>query len=339
MKSIGRVKALGAALGMLLLILDSSTALSGAKEGLELCFRMVIPSLFPFFVLTSQLTGAISGSSPPWLRPLTRKIGISQGSEVILLNGLLGGYPIGARSIAEAVQQGRLDPTDAARMLAFCNNPGPAFIFGIAGSMFDFPWIDWVLWGIQVAGALVIAALLPGKSYKAMGPTNSVPISLPSALKSAMSAMAGVCGWVVIFRVLLSFLDRWLLWLLPEEGHVMICGLLELTNGCCMLKQIPNQGLRFVICSGLLSFGGLCVAMQTASVAQGVSMRWYLPGKLLHCILSLGMAFAIQSLFPGDVGMELSPAVLPLLLMLAGVVVFFRGKMKNRSRISRVVGV
>ena len=39
-----------AALGMLVLILDSKTALAGAREGIDLCIRTVIPSLFPFFL-------------------------------------------------------------------------------------------------------------------------------------------------------------------------------------------------------------------------------------------------------------------------------------------------
>lgn len=339
MKAIVQVKALGAALGMILLILDSSTALNGASEGIELCLRTVIPSLFPFFVLSSLLTGAIGDSSPKILHPLWRKLGIPPGSEAILLTGLLGGYPIGAKCIADAVRQGRLNPLDGARMMAFCNNPGPAFIFGIAGSMFDHPWTGWILWGIQVAGALAVALILPGSGGKAIEPAKITPTSLPAALKGALQALSGVCGWVVLFRVAIAFLDRWVFWLIPEVTRVILCGLLELTNGCCMLTEIPNQGLRFIICSGLLAFGGLCVGMQTASVAQGVKLRWYLPGKLLHCLICMGMAAAVQGMFPGDTRMTLPPAVLPGILMLAGLLVFLRGKMKNRSGISGLIGV
>ena len=36
------------ALGMIVLILDSKTALSGCREGVTLCLNVVIPSLFPF---------------------------------------------------------------------------------------------------------------------------------------------------------------------------------------------------------------------------------------------------------------------------------------------------
>ena len=55
-------RSLALILGMLLLILDSGTALEGAKEGLVLCVSSVIPALLPFWVLSSLLTGSLWGS-------------------------------------------------------------------------------------------------------------------------------------------------------------------------------------------------------------------------------------------------------------------------------------
>ena len=42
---------IAASMGMLVLILDGKTALEGARQGIELCLRTVVPSLFPFFLL------------------------------------------------------------------------------------------------------------------------------------------------------------------------------------------------------------------------------------------------------------------------------------------------
>lgn len=339
MKDTGRIKTLAAAMGMLLLILDSRTALQGAGEGLELCLRTVIPSLFPFFVLSALLTGSLGGNCPGWLVPLGKLTGIPGGAETILLAGCLGGYPIGAKSVADAVKRVRLDPRAAARMMAFCNNAGPSFIFGIAGAMFDERWVGWALWGIQLVSALAVGAILPGKSGGSIGVGDRTGGTLPGAVGTAIGAIAGVCGWVVIFRVLLAFLDRWALWLLPSWVRVLACGLLELTNGCCLLGEIPNPGARFVTASGLLVFGGLCVGMQTASVSEGVSLRWYLPGKLLQTLLAVILALSLQELFPAGSKMPVHPTVLPGIFILAGVGVVFRKKWENSGGISAHVGV
>ena len=66
---------------MLALILDGRTAIDGARQGIELCLRTVIPSLFPFFVLSILLTSSLLGSSLAVLRPLGRLFGMPDGAE------------------------------------------------------------------------------------------------------------------------------------------------------------------------------------------------------------------------------------------------------------------
>ena len=107
---------IAASIAMLVLILDSPTALSGAKNGIEICLQSVIPSLFPFFVLSILLTSGLTGQRSPIIRPLSFFTGIPQGSESIFLTGLLGGYPVGAQAVGSAYRMGVLTDTEAARM-------------------------------------------------------------------------------------------------------------------------------------------------------------------------------------------------------------------------------
>ena len=62
MKCLGRrISIVLPCAAMLALILDSKTALLGAQSGLDLCVRTVIPSLFPFFVISILLTAPFGG--------------------------------------------------------------------------------------------------------------------------------------------------------------------------------------------------------------------------------------------------------------------------------------
>ena len=116
-----------AGIGMMALILDASSALYGASEGIDLCVRTVIPSMFPFLVLSIFLTGQMFSLRLRWLRPLGRLLHLPENAEVIFLVGLLGGYPMGAQCIRQAYDTGGLSRPDAQRMLCFCSNAGPAF--------------------------------------------------------------------------------------------------------------------------------------------------------------------------------------------------------------------
>ena len=106
-----------AALGMLILILDTKTALWGATQGIDLCIRSVIPSLFPFFLLSGILVKSLMGAKLPLLRPVGRLLGIPKGAEALLISGFLGGYPVGAKCIRDAWNRGGISKQDAERML------------------------------------------------------------------------------------------------------------------------------------------------------------------------------------------------------------------------------
>lgn len=283
-------------MGMMILILDSKTALQGAYGGIELCIKTVIPSLFPFFVLSILLTSSLSGSEIHFLRPLSNLCGIPSGAESILITGFLGGYPVGAQCIAQSWKSGQLSKKEAHRMLGFCSNAGPAFLFGMTGALFEAPLITWSLWMIQILSAILVAVILPGRSHGRITAEHAAPISIAKALTRAVSVMAGVCGWVVMFRVMLSIGEKRIFYMLPTEIMVILTGFLELTNGCVLLNGIGSDGIRYVLCSMFLAFGGICVAMQTASVTAELGTGMYFPGKLLQCTIAGSLACIISPL-------------------------------------------
>lgn len=323
-----------AAIGLLVLILDTRTALLGASQGLELCIRTVIPSLFPFFVLSILLTSALTGESIPIPRPLGRLCGIVKGGESLLLVGMLGGYPTGAQCVAQAYRDGTLAKQDAQRMIAFCNLAGPAFLFGIVAGKFSNPLAPWVLWLIHILTALLVSVLLPNRSNSAAVLKPSKPLTITDAMVRSLRIIASVCGWIILFRIVITFLDRWMLWLLPTPYQVAITGFLELSNGCCDLGRISSESLRFILAAGMLSFGGVCVTMQTASVTAGLSLKTYLKGKILQSLLSIALAAMIQ-------GSKIQIPVLFWVIIAASIAVsvkFLQEKQK-KSSISQLVGV
>ena len=314
-----------AAAGMLLLILDARTGFQGSAEGIRLCISSVIPSLFHFFVLSMVLTGAIAGSTWRGLRPLGRLCGLPKGAESLLVVGLMGGYPVGAQSIAQAYRAGSLNEQDARRMLGFCSNAGPAFVFGILGSMFSTPWAAWLLWIIHILSAIAVGIILPGRSSRTAVPPAGQTLSLPEAVERSLKIMAGVCGWVVLFRMILAILNRWMLWMLPQTAQIVAAGLLELTNGCFRLPSIEEQGLRFLLASGFLACGGICVTMQTLSVTGALGLGQYIPGKLLQTGISLVLGGILQNLiFSGTDRSPLLPVLMIPGLFVCGNIIYLR---------------
>ena len=286
---------------MFFCIIDSKVVLSGAKEGIEICINSVIPSLFPLFVISGYLCSRLNDISVLPLKRLGRACGIPEGCESVLLLGFLSGYPVGAQSVSQLYEDRKISKDTAQRMLAFCSNAGPSFIFGILSGLFRNPIIPWVLWGIHIISALFVAISLPGKCFKNAESAKSNPLSLPQSLERAVRSVAAACGWIILFRVISEILTKRPLATNTTILTAILTGILELTNGCLRLSDVALPEYRFLISSGLLAFGGVCVYMQTRSAVGNLSCVTYFFGKLMQCSASLVIsALLLPVLFQTD---------------------------------------
>ena len=141
------------------------------------------------------------------------------------------------------------------------------------------------------------------------------PMTLSRALPKATATMGMICGWVVLFKILLRILQKWILTFVPTTAQVLLSGILELSNGCTALAAVENRAHRFILFSVFLAFGGVCVAMQTASVAP--DNKWYLPSKIAQSACSgILSILAAGLLFPGEMN------IYPMALIFCGTLLF-----------------
>ena len=320
-------------MGMIVLILDAKRALYGASEGVMLCINALIPSLFTFIFLSIILTNTLHSTKIPFLRPIGRLCRIPSGAEGILLLGLLGGYPVGAQCVCNAYRDGQISREDAHRLLGFCNNAGPAFLFGMLGAQFSSSITVWCLWLIQILSCLFVGMILPGKAGSAEKPPIKDDLSITKALSRSVYVMANICAWAIVFRVILTFCSDYFFWLMPQPLQVLLAGFLELSNGALRISTISSEITRFLICCTIIPAGGICVAMQTVSVAHGLGMGMYLQGKLLQTLISfligillIPLIFRVQE----NIIYTILPIGLVLFLIPLFVILIFR---KNSSKL------
>lgn len=249
-----------------------------------MCFNTIIPALFPFIFLTNYLiSGQIKGNSS-----LARAVGklflIPENCEDLLIPILLGGYPLGVIAVARAYKLRRISKECANRMLLYCNNPGPAFIFGIMGKVFQSQSIPFTLWFIQILCCITLSSIYP--SYESGSSVDIEKETISEVMKQSLQSASMICGWVILFRIVLA--------LFPSNDNYRIfpvikiatIGCTELTNGCIALTSLQNSNLKFIIASVLLGFGGICVMMQSVSLLDGLSKKNYYIGKCINGVLA-----------------------------------------------------
>ena len=150
------------------LVIFSKSNLTAAKNGLTLWATCVVPSLFPFFVITNLLshTKVVSFTGKlldKFMRPLFNVPGI--GGFVFVM-GLISGYPVGAKVVSDFRQEDLVTKDEGERMLAFTNNSGPLFIISSVGiSLFGDTTTGLLLLCTHVLACITVGIIL-GKFSK-----------------------------------------------------------------------------------------------------------------------------------------------------------------------------
>lgn len=218
------------------LVVFSSSNLTATKNGLTLWATCVVPSLFPFFVITNLLShtkvvSVIGKLLDKFMRPLFNVPGIGGFAFVM---GLISGYPVGAKIVADFREKGLVTQDEGERLLAFTNNSGPLFILSSVGiALFGDAKTGLLLLGTHILACITVGIILARfskrnrfeNSYDTIKnkferkndsqSCNSENITfknlgevLTSSINSSISTILMIGGFVVIFSVIISILNQ-----------------------------------------------------------------------------------------------------------------------------------
>ena len=307
------------------LVAAPGEAIAGAKDGLTLCFNVIVPSLFPFFVLSSLvvdlgLAAYLGRALEGLMRPLFR---VSGSCAAAVALGFIGGYPVGARTALQLYQQGLCTKTEAERLLSFCNNSGPAFILGVVGAgVFGDSRVGLLLYLTHALASLIVGLLFRfygGRDARQSSRSSrakpiqavTVPAAFTGAVTRSLQSTLNICAFVVFFSVVLQLLTAYgvftalarllaLAGFQAEWARRLVAGLLELSSGVSSLRGEAQLMGRVSMAAFMLGWAGLSVHCQVLSflVDSGLSARTYLAGKLCHGLIAAGLTWCLTRLFP-----------------------------------------
>ncbi|MBQ8670882.1 MAG: hypothetical protein IJ508_06555 [Oscillospiraceae bacterium] len=308
------LNAIGVVLFAVALLGFSPLTTRGISQGLSLCGRVLIPSLFPFMALAVFVGRSRAGAVfCRLLGPLCRRwLRLPPQLAPAVLMSFIGGYPVGARMLAGMLDRGEATPEQAQRILSFAITPAPSFaIVTLGAGLMGSTKAGTILYGCHLFTALLLGGWYArrSKTPQTMETKSSSPLPFSAALVESTSAavegMLSICGFVLLFSVLLSFLQGCGATQLfgqvvaflscgkisAEAAAAALCGLLEITCGAFACQTLSWQGIC-VLLPFLASFGSLSVLCQVSACLNGreVSTAALLRGRLIHGFLSALMA-------------------------------------------------
>lgn len=292
-----------AAMGIgVLLIFASDIAVTGMRAGVAMCLNVLVPSLFPFLVLSQfMVKGKLCDGLGSLLAPVMRHcFHLPPCAASVVLMSLMGGYPVGSLMTAQLLREERLTQRQAKALLLFCVNPSPAFVITALGTVA----LGNTTAGLMLYASLAFSALLLGllvgrtlpkpekESFPACAPS-SLTGSFVESVAGAASTLLGICTWVLLFSCVTALAGRLPL---PSLSKLMSGCMLEVTSGT--VNAAGRMALPFL--AAALGFGGLCVHCQVAQPMGACRLPYlrFLFFRFLHGGLSFGLCSLLLRLFP-----------------------------------------
>lgn len=278
---------------------DSAVAYMG--RGLTLCARTVIPSLFPFMVISELLVSSGAGEALGRLLAgvMRRLFGLSGAGASAVFLGSMCGFPVGARTAVALLDRNAISKAECEHLLTFVNNPSSAFLITAVGvSLYGNRRLGVVLYCV-VLGCGLLTGFLARFWLRKPGEPAEHP-HFPSgfhfggvetftgAVSSAATGMLTVCAYVIFFSAVTGALScavggagRF-----GEMAYTLLCGMLEMTGGIGQASALSgNAGL--ILTAVFAGWSGISVHCQVMTLCggRGLSFKPYLLAKAVQGLL------------------------------------------------------
>lgn len=282
-------------------ILFSGEMSKYVSEGLVLAVRCVIPSSFPFMIISDFYVNYGGREAPGRIgRAVCYALGIPPCLLGAFVCGNVGGFPIGAKIASETYKKYGLDKRVVERVIPLSSNPSSAFIIGGVGlGMYKDVKVGAVLL-IAVYSSMLLCAIITRGALSIFDFTSEntrQKYNFVASVKQSGSSCVTLIAFISAFSVAVGMV----------KNHVksvylsmpIIC-VLEVTNALKIFADFPafDLSVRLMLSGFALGFGGLSVMMQSYSFLEGsgLGIRKYLSIKLLQGLLCASISFLLYTL-------------------------------------------
>lgn len=309
-RCISKAKALTAWAAVLsalaMLFIFSEECKTGCVNGILLCLGILVPSLFPFFILSSFIaeSSLCEYLSLPFGKMFTIITGMEKNAFIPVIMSIVGGYPVGAKTIAQMYRNSKLTKESAGKLSALCCLAGPGFLVTFVGvSLMKSKEAGLILLSSQIIGIFVLLImsrfLFNKNSIKEFTDNRICKRAtffevMISSVSSSVKSTAGMCGFVIFFSAVCEITKTFPF--MTGNLRAIVMSLLEITTGL----TATDSYLSIETISALAGFGGICVHMQIFRELKGIEFsrtKFYIC-RIIQTAISFVSAKILLLIFP-----------------------------------------
>lgn len=286
------------------LLLNKTIIFNTISYSMNLWISSIIPSLFPFFIISDILIQYnITNYIPKFIRKIFTKIfNISDNTVTIFFLSLISGFPSNARNTRSMYDMNLIDEKEASHALIFTHFSNPLFILGTVSVFFlkneklgliilISHYLSNIILGIATRNYNIISKSnnkIPNQSKK------NFPKVLINAIKNAIDTLLTILGTLTCFLIISAIIINSIN--ITPYNSAILKGILEMTMGLKSLSLLNISNIyKVVISSMFISFGGLSVHMQVLSflIDTKISYKPFFIARFFHAIIAGLLSYTI----------------------------------------------
>ncbi len=318
---------------------------AGVQNGIEICANNLIPSLYPFMILSNMFVSLTTdkkrNTNPSFFEKMfTYIFKLPSNCAFVIFFSFIGGLPVGAIMSEHLYDRGIISKDQWGRMLCFCINPGPAFVISSVGlNMLGSKKTGVILYLSLIVSSIILGVftrffaseneIYKYNSYAEKTVSKKGSVIENAVVKSSKSLLI-ICAWVVAFSCAVELVVNLNL---PYELKNFILCTAEMTKGC----MNASEHYPVPVIAAVIGFSGFCGHFQLmwAIDKSETKYKYFIVGRIINSGLSAAICGLLLKVFPiaretfsvGTVpeNKEMSGSVVLSLLMIFMAILFVLG--------------
>ena len=312
---------------MLLLLLlsfevltESQSILKSVVFSFSIWKNNIVPSLFPFFVLSDLLINygfveLVGELFKPFMYKLFK---INGNSSFAFIMSIISGFPSNSKYVKELYLKKLINENEASKLLTFTHFSNPLFILGTLSILF----LNNKKAGLLILFCHYITNIIIGIIFRNYYPSDKCneKVSIKKAiikmhnkrinnnlnfgqiitnsLINSINTLLLILGIVTMFLCITTIINNNIT--INNYNQSILNGLFEITQGLKYLSVL-DATLKFktVISTMLLSFGGLSVHLQIISILSDTKIKYipFLIARIFHAGIASLLCFLLFDFF------------------------------------------
>ena len=264
---------------------------------LNLWVKNLLPSMFPFFVISDIL---IAYHITNYIPKIVKKsfcslFCVKENIVTIFFLSCISGFPSNARMIKMMYESGNITKEEGNHSLLFTHFSNPLFVLSTVAVMFlQQERYGYIILISHILGNIVIGIACRSREFylqydytQKLDKSQSFSKILIQAIRSSIDTSLLILGTLTCFLIFSSILIYHLH--LDDYTGTIVRGILEITMGLKSLSMLAIPDIYKVVLSTMfLSFGGLSVHLQVLSQIIDIDLSYfqYFVARLFHAMIS-----------------------------------------------------